>query len=246
MVDQAQHLVSCARLLPADAAAKALEQVATIVAAAQADILIDAERSGELKDSGCATVRTFAQTILRRSVNDASALARIAQHLVEFPKLAQAYRAGEVSTGNLRVVVDHLRPCGLAALQANEDLLVDLATRAGPGEVKQLCQHIADLHHPDRDQAKAKALGLRSVKISRVGDLAHVDAMLDPVVADQLKATLAAMAKASRPTRNSQDVDGDPVVAPSYPERQATALEDLILRGIAAPDGRRGATRRRR
>ena len=206
---QVQHLVRTVRLLPPDAAAKTLDAAITTLQAAQADILIDAERSGELQDSGCATVRTFAQTVLRRSVNDASALARIAQHLVEFPKLAAAHRAGDVSTGNLRVVVDHLRPCGLAALQANEDLLVDLATRAGPSEVKQVCQQIADLHHPDRDQARSKALGLRSVRISRVGDLAHVDAMLDPVVADLLKATLAAMAKASRRSGATLDADGD-------------------------------------
>jgi D-arabinose 5-phosphate isomerase GutQ len=98
------------RLLPPDDAAKSLERAITTLRAAQADILIDAERSGELKDSACATVRTFAATVLRRSANDASALARVAQHLVELPMLAQAYRAGEVSTGSLRVIVDHLRP----------------------------------------------------------------------------------------------------------------------------------------
>jgi hypothetical protein len=94
VVDQAQRLVSCARLLPADEAAKALEQVANIVSAAQADILIGAEHRGELNGSGCATVRTFAATILRRSVHDASGVARVAQHLVELPKLAAAYRTG--------------------------------------------------------------------------------------------------------------------------------------------------------
>jgi hypothetical protein len=140
VVDQAQRLVSCARLLPADEAAKALEQVANIVSAAQADILIGAEHRGELSDSGCATVRTFAATILRRSVHDASGLARVAQHLVELPKLAAAYRTGQASTATLRVVVDQLHACGLGALQANEDQLVALATHAGPA-TRQTQQH---------------------------------------------------------------------------------------------------------
>jgi hypothetical protein len=67
--------------------------------AAQAEILA-AERSGELKDSGCRTARSFAATILRRSPEDASQVAKVALHLVAFPKLAGAYRAGSVPTAN--------------------------------------------------------------------------------------------------------------------------------------------------
>ena len=58
IVDQAHRLVDTARMLPADDAAKALEQAITIAQAAQAEILIDAERTGVLADSGCKTVRS--------------------------------------------------------------------------------------------------------------------------------------------------------------------------------------------
>jgi len=51
----------------ADEAATVLEQVSTIAQAAQAEILAAAERSGELKDSGCRSARSFAAAILRRS-----------------------------------------------------------------------------------------------------------------------------------------------------------------------------------
>jgi len=46
IVEQAQHLVAAARLLPADEAARVLEQVVTMAQAAQAEILAAAERSG--------------------------------------------------------------------------------------------------------------------------------------------------------------------------------------------------------
>ena len=223
--DQVDGLVRTVSLLPADEAAKLLEQAITSLQAAQAEILVAAERSGELRDSGCGTVRSFATTVLRRSVNDASALARLALQLVSFPKLAAAYRAGRASTPNLRMVMAHIKVCGLDALQAHEDQLLLLATKAGPGEVKEFCQTLADLLQPDRDQARVKALGLRQVRIVRVGDLAHLDAMLDPVVAEQLKATLATMA---RDARAAGDVR-------THSERTADALEEVVLRGMNDP-----------
>ncbi len=103
--DQAHRLVRAARWLPADEAITVLEQVATIVQAAQAEVLASAERSGDLADSGCRTARSFAATILRRSAADASAVAQVALHLDAFPRLAEAYRAGLVHTGNLRTIL---------------------------------------------------------------------------------------------------------------------------------------------
>jgi hypothetical protein len=198
VVEQGKRLVDAARLLPADEAARALEQVVTMAQAAQAEVLVAAERSGELKDSGCRSVRSFAATILRRGVNDSAAFAEAAHRLADFPKLAEAYRTGLAHTGNLRTILKWIKACGLAVLQAHEEQLVVLATMTGPKEITEFCQQLADLNHPDRDEKKAKALGLRSVRIARVGDLARLDAMLDPAVADQLKATLAAMTKAAR------------------------------------------------
>jgi hypothetical protein len=112
-------------------------------------------------------VRTFAATILRRSVNDSAELSQVAHHLAAFPKLAAAYASGQIHTPNLRTIIRHRKACGLAALQAHEDLLADLAARTGPGEVAAFCQRIAEVNQPDRDEAKAKALGLRSVRIVR-------------------------------------------------------------------------------
>ena len=151
IVEQAQSLVAAARLLPADEAAGVLEQVSLIAQAAQAEVLAAAERIGEIKDSGCRTVRSFASTILRRSLDDAAAFAKLAHHLTVFPQLAAAYSAGRVPTGNLRMVMKHTKTVGLEVLQANEDALVTVCTQAGPGQVKQLCEYLADLHNPDRD-----------------------------------------------------------------------------------------------
>ena len=234
LLEQAHRLVRDARLLPADEAATVLEQVATIAQAAQAEVLAAAERSGDLKESGCRTARSFAATILRRSSADATAVAQVALNLVAFPRLAEAYRAGLVHTGNLRTILRHLKPCGIEVLQAHEAQLLILATQAGPGEIDQFCGHLADLHRPDRDQARAKALGQRSVRIARVGDLAHLDAMLDPVIADQLHATLTAMAKASRTTQVAEVPEAP--VSKTHAERSADALEAILATGMDHQD----------
>jgi hypothetical protein len=181
IVEQAQRLAASALMLPVDDAATVLEHAITVLQAAQAQVLVAGERSGELAAaSGCATVRSFAMSILRRSAGDASAMAGVAVHLVAFPKLAAAYAAGVVHTPNLRTIIRHLPASGLGVLQEHEDALVELATGAGPAEVAVFCQALAEVHRPDGDQAKVRAAGLRSVRITPVGDLAHLDAMLDP------------------------------------------------------------------
>ncbi|MGH3315197.1 MAG: DUF222 domain-containing protein, partial [Nocardioidaceae bacterium] len=150
-------------------------------------------------------------------------------NLVAFPRQAEAYRAGLAHTCNLRTILRHLKPCGLAVLQAHERQLLMLATQAGPREIDQFCRHVADLNHPDRDHARTKALGQRRVRIARVGDLAHLDAMLDPVLADQLHATLAALAKATRTTQTTED---GPPVTKTHAERSADALEAILATGM--------------
>ena len=91
-----------------------------------------------------------------------------------------AYAAGRVHTPNLRTIVRHVPACGLGVLRDHEDALVALATRAGPAEVGVFCQALAEVHRPEGEEAKVRAAGLRSVRITGVGDLAHLDAMLDP------------------------------------------------------------------
>jgi len=53
-VEQAHRLVQAARLLPADEAVKALEQVTTIAQAAQAEVLAEAYRAGLPTPPTCA------------------------------------------------------------------------------------------------------------------------------------------------------------------------------------------------
>jgi len=222
IVAQAPHLVAAARLLPADEAAVVLEQASIIAQAAQAEILAAAERSGEITDSGCRTARSFAATILRRSPEDASQVAKVALHLVAFPHLAQAYTAGRVPTANLRALLTHVSGCGLDVLQRYEEALLQLALLTSPREIHTFCRELAAVHKPDREHDTITAQGGRLVRIHRLGDLAHLDAMLDPILADRLKTTLTTLAKASRTPQDPR----------SHPERAADALEHLLRRGL--------------
>jgi hypothetical protein len=73
------------------------------------------------------------------------------------------------------------------------------------------------------------------VRITGVGDLAHLDAMLDPVVAARLKTTLTTTAKAMRTSDDTR----------THGERTADALQHLLHHGKdhtddpAKPDARR-------
>jgi len=127
-----------------------------------------------------------------------------------------------VHTANMRAVLAHLGPCGLEVLQAYEESLLDLGLRAGPTEIHQFCRELAAEHRPDRERDKVKAMGARLVRIRRLGDQMHLDAMVDPVLGDRLKSTLAGMVKdAWKPD--------DPR---SHGERSADALEDLLRAGM--------------
>jgi hypothetical protein len=231
LVAQAACLLEQARGLPVDEAARVCEQVATIAQAVQAEALIDGERSGALADSGCRTVGSFARTILRRSDAEAAKIARVARHLVDLPALAGVYRAGLAHTANLRAIVEYVPRCGLAVMQDHEMQLVAVATACGPRQVHAFCQRLLEVTRPEHDRDTVTAAGLRMVRIHRVGDLAHVDAMIDPEVAGRLKTCVAAMAQAAR----------DPGEPRPYGERQAEAFEDILTHGLthamAATDG---------
>ena len=73
------------------------------------------------------------------------------------------------------------------------------------------------------------------MRIHRLGDWMHVDADIDPVLGDQLKATLAAMVKHAR---TPDDPRG-------YAERSADALEDLLRRGMDHHDCAQAPSRSR-
>lgn len=235
VLEQAHELVARARLLPVDEAAKALERSVTVLQAAQAELLATSERSGELKDSGCATVRSFAATILRRSPEDASQMARLALQLVHLPRLARAYREGHAHTANVRAVLSHLTSCGLGVLQAYEDALVELSTQTSPREIHHFCRELASVHRPDREGSRVAVQGGRLVRVRRVGDLAHLDAMLDPVVADRLKASLSSLvATASR--RDGHHSPGGSAAAASGSGSEA-ASEPVSLAGSDATAG---------
>ncbi|HWL95788.1 MAG TPA: DUF222 domain-containing protein [Nocardioidaceae bacterium] len=236
MVEQAQRLVAGARMLPVDDAVKVLEQAVIVLQAAQARVLVEGERSGELVAvSGCRTVRSFAMSILRRSASDASGLAGVAVQLVALPKLAKAYDAGGCTRRTCAPSSGTCPPAGWACCATTRTRWSTCATRAGPAEVAVFCQALAEVHHPGGGEAKVRAAGSRSVRISAVGDLAHLDAMLDPAVAARLKATLTATAKASRSPDDTR----------THGERTADALEQLLQHGMeyteqpAKPDTRR-------
>src|SRR5262249_28197982 len=75
---------------------------------------------------------------------------------------------------------------------------------------------------PDRERDQVRAMGSRLVRIRRLGDQMHLDAMVDPVLGDRLKATLAAMVKDA----------WSPDDPRSHGERSADALEDILRTGM--------------
>jgi hypothetical protein len=138
---------------------------------------------------------------------------------------AAAFAAGEVSDEHVDALLRWVKTCGLEAIQTNEATLLDLAHDAGPKELVEALEQLADLVKPDRDGDKVKALGQRRITIRRVGDLVHVDAMIEPALGEALKTAVEAEAKL--PPGISPADDGR-----TRAQRYADAFGEIVLRGI--------------
>jgi hypothetical protein len=126
---------------------------------------------------------------LRRGLG-AHRIARRAELLPDLPGFADAFAAGRVSEEHVDTVARWTKPCGLAVIQDHEATLVELAEHASPRELEQALGLLAELANPDRDADQVAALADRFLKVHRLGDLVHVDAMVEPAVGEALQTVL--------------------------------------------------------
>jgi hypothetical protein len=224
VLDHLDEVTSAAALLPDDERVRVLDIAISRLQAEQASALRDLETRGGLEGSGCKTRGSWARLYLRRK-HSAYRVTQRSRILPDLPLLAAAFDAGEVTDEHVDTVLRWVKPCGLAAIQESDSTLVELARSAGPKDLEEALEHLADLVRPDRDGDKVKALGLRSFVARKVGDLVHVDAMIEPALGEALKTAVEAGAKLPPGTKAADD-------GRTRTQRYADAFGEIILRGI--------------
>jgi hypothetical protein len=235
VLDHLEEVVNAAALLPDDERVQILDVAISRLQAEQGDALRQLELNG-LEGSGCKTRGSWARLNLRRR-HSAWRLTQRSRWLPSLPLFAQAFAAGEITDEHVDVLLKGIGPCGLEPIQTSEHTLLALAREAGPTELEQALEQLADLVNADRDGDKVKALGQRRITIRRVGDLVHVDAMVEPVLGEALKTAVEAGAKLPPGIRPADD-------GRTRAQRYADAFGEIVMRGIQAkPDHAAGRLR---
>jgi hypothetical protein len=189
VADHLDTVVAATRLLPSTDRVQALDTAVSVLLAEQAVAARDLAVDGSLDGSGCKTPNSWLRVHLRRGIG-AHRIARRAELLPDLPGFAAAFAAGRVSEEHLDTVARWTKPCGLAVIQDHEATLVELAEHASPKELEQALGLLAELGNPDRDADQVAALADRFLKVHRLGDLVHVDAMVEPAVGEALQTVL--------------------------------------------------------
>jgi hypothetical protein len=224
VADHLDKVVAATRLLPSPDRVQALDTAVSVLLAEQASATGDLAVDGSLEGSGCKTAGSWLRVHLRRGIG-AHRIARRAELLPELPGFAAAFAAGRVSEEHLDTVARWTKPCGLAVIQDHESTLVELAEHASPRELEQALGLLADLGNPDRDADQVAALADRFLTVHRLGDLVHVDAMVEPALGEALQT--AVEAGATLPKGISAADDGR-----TLGQRRADAFGMIVLHGI--------------
>ena len=121
-----------------------------------------------------------------------------ARGLRDLPLAAAALKSGSISAESAAHIVEAslkaTRPTNdIDDFSPFEQILVGLASDASADEVKAATTHIFEVHGPDADQRAIEALAERYVKISPVGDLVKVDALVDKPTGEALETGIDAL-----------------------------------------------------
>lgn len=231
LLDRFEQTVGEVGLLEAGEQITVLDAMISRLQARQADAARRLEADGGLDGSGCKTVGSWLRLRLRRDAG-AHRIARRAKMLVELPNVAAAFGAGQINDEHVDTLIAGMKWCGREAIVRHEQTLLQLCRDASAKELRQALEELAELEDPDRDEQRVKAHGERFFTLRRVGDLIHVDAMVEPSIGEALKTAVEA---------GAAPVAGD---GRSLAQRRAEAFAELVLHGIGA-DTDPGASRLR-
>ncbi|MDQ3274722.1 MAG: 13E12 repeat family protein, partial [Actinomycetota bacterium] len=221
LLDRFEQTVGEVGLLEAGEQITVLDAMISRLQARQADAARRLEADGGLDGSGCKTVGSWLRLRLRRDAG-AHRIARRAKMLVELPNVAAAFGAGQINDEHVDTLIAGMKWCGREAIVRHEQTLLQLCRDASAKELRQALEELAELEDPDRDEQRVKAHGERFFTLRRVGDLIHVDAMVEPSIGEALKTAVEA---------GAAPVAGD---GRSLAQRRADAFAELVLRGIGA------------
>ncbi len=203
--------------------------------AARVNAIIDAvDRSGAVGVDGAVTTAGWLRRFARRTYRDAAAVVRRATRLRDCPAVTTAWTAGELSTGQIDVIVATVtdRTATLFTDHAPDVVptLVGLSVRDTERVMRYWANHADALIDPPPPPGRARSLHL-SPGLDGTGQLnGHLDAASHDIV------------KAALDNATTDDVDGEPARTAS--ERRADALTEICRYYLDHPNT--DATTRRR
>ena len=180
------------------------------------------DAAGAFVEEGNPTAASWLRAVNRVARREASSIVHLARELRELPGTFDALRSGSISREHALQVVKAKTTAGLdaAGFARFEPVLVELATKASPDEVKAAARYLVESEAPERDRQLVDALADRSFNLRAVGDLVKVDAMIDKVTAEALAAGVEAL---SRPSPEDDR---------SWQVRRADAFSELVMLGV--------------
>jgi Domain of unknown function (DUF222) len=224
--ERIDELVALTGRLPAADRLVALDRAVSRLQAALAASVADLDSEGSLERSGCRSAGSWVRLHLRRA-GSGFRLVRRSALLPALPGFAAAFAAGQVNEEHLDTLARWVKTCGLDAIRAHEATLLELAKQASASELAAALEVLADVARPDRDADKVAALADRFITIRGVGDLVHVDAMVEPALGEALQTAVEAGATPPAGVRPGDD-------GRTLAQRRADAFGELVLRGIEA------------
>ncbi len=201
------------------------------------------------------TTRAWLSTVGRLSPYAASRLVRQSTVLRELPAVTAATHSGTVTPEHVSKIVGLTDQLGVAAVQAVDESLADLATVSTPAEMERACRKVRDHVHPGR--LEPDPASRRDLTITRVGDMIRLHARLDRDAGELVRAALDAMtttADLDDPrTPGQQRADAltalarlPQVPSPSPPSVGVVSLADPFAGGTSAQRRRRAVRSVRR
>jgi hypothetical protein len=182
------------------------------------------DAAGGSTGEGAATAAGWLRAEQRLGRRDASGLVFQARQLRDLPVTSAALGAGTISREHATAILKAKVSTGLETRDFDpyEAILVELAEKASPDEVRAAAAHLVEAEAPDRDRQLVAALAGRRFDLVPVGDLVKVDAMIDKPTAETLLIAVEAL---------SRRLPGDDR---TWHQRRADAFSAIVQHGVEA------------
>ena len=186
--------------------------------AAKAAHLANLQETRGFEEEGYSSLTAWARQELRLSAREARTLVAAGNTVKMLPLVKQSASEGKIRLAHIKEFTFGLRHVSTAAIQENEDWLLDFAQTCDPQELHQVIRKLRDAIYPDDlDRLWADGMDKEDIAINPVPNGWHITGFLGIHTGAKLKTVLSSL---SAP-RNRHDI------RPAS-ERRIDALDSML------------------